>query len=225
MKNGFPNEDEYLIRCQNVGFINERGRRISGIDLEILKGEKVCILSSVLGLESDALHLLAGFIKPCHGIISFKEKNFKRDICFLPQDMVYPKNVMNVVIGKERCSVFDFSKKKAITSRALEALDTVGCSELAKMHFSELSLGQKKRVLFAKALFSFGDTVFLEYPTQGLDAVGAKNVNLNLKKLSKTVIFSSRDIREALEFADKILYLSDNMHFFGTPEELAILLC
>ncbi|MBE6543235.1 MAG: ATP-binding cassette domain-containing protein [Ruminococcaceae bacterium] len=212
-------EENYLIKCNDVSFFTDEGKLVGGLDLEIKKGENVFILSSEIGLQNQVLYFLAGFATQTGGEILYGRQNFKRDICFIKNDMEYPLSVLDVVVGAERCGLFDFSKKKRITARAEEMLEKTEILHLKKRKFSELSTGEKRRVQIARALFSYADTVFLECPSAGLDAIAAKNINTLIKNSGKTVIRSSVSLYEALEYADKILLCDYDSSFFGTPEE------
>lgn len=213
------NDVNYLIKCKDVSFYTEEQKLVQNLNAEIRQGENVFILSSENGLQDQILHFLAGFISPLSGEILYGKNNFKRDICFVKNDMEYPLSVFDVVVGAERGGLFDFSKKKRIGVRAEETLEKTEMLYCKKRKFSELSTGEKRRVLIAKALFSNADTVFLECPAAGLDAIAAKNINTLLKNSGKTVIRSSINLYDAIEYADKILLCDYDSFFFGTPEE------
>ena len=219
------NDNKFLMKCQNAEFYTESGKLVKGLDIEIKKGECIYILSSEDGLEDQVLLFLAGFINPARGEISYGKNNFKRDICFVKNDMEYPLSVLDVIVGSERGGLFDFSKKKQVNAKAREMLAKTNMQDAEKRKFSELSTGEKRRVLIAKALFSSADTVFLECPTSGLDILSAKKINSLLKSCGKTVICSELDINNALEWADKILVCSYDDFFFGTPQEFIELYC
>ena len=213
------NEKKYLMKCLNADFYTESGRLVKGIDIEIQKGEFIFILSAEDGLENQVLHFLAGFLNPSGGEMLYSKNNFKRDICFVKNDMEYPLSVLDVIVGSERGGLFDFSKKKQVNAKAREMLAKTNMQDAEKRKFSELSTGEKRTVLIAKALFSSADTVFPECPTSGLDILGAKKINSLLKSCGKTVICSELDINNAIEWADKILVCSYESFFFGTPKE------
>ena len=88
--------------------------------------------------------------------------------------------------------------------------------------FRELSGGQRQRVLLARSLCAAQKLILLDEPATGLDPVAAEEFYRLLLRLNRelkiTVIMISHDIREALECADHILYLSHDSHFFGTAD-------
>ena len=76
--------------------------------------------------------------------------------------------------------------------------------------------------MLARSLCAAQKLILLDEPTTGLDPVAAEDFYRLLQKLNRelkiTVIMVSHDIREALECADHILYLSHSSHFFGTTD-------
>ncbi len=77
----------------------------------------------------------------------------------------------------------------------------------------ELSGGQKQRVAIARALIKRPKVVLADEPTGNLDKVTTKEVLRLLKSISKDtlVVLVSHNLRDADEFADRIIELSDGV--------------
>ena len=82
----------------------------------------------------------------------------------------------------------------------LEALATVGLSDLAGETFGELSGGQRQRVLVARALVQDADVLLLDEPFSGLDEASAARLEALIDELARAG--TRRDGRDARHGAD-----------------------
>ena len=75
---------------------------------------------------------------------------------------------------------------------------------------SNLSGGNQQKVLLAKALSSRAEVLVLEEPTQGVDVHAKAEIHRIVRDLAargKAVMVVSTDIRDLLEFVDRIVAL------------------
>jgi ABC-type sugar transport system ATPase subunit len=73
-----------------------------------------------------------------------------------------------------------------------------------------LSGGNRQKVLLAKALAAGASLLVLEEPTQGVDVHSKAEIHRILRELAaggKAVLVISTDIRDLLEFVDRVLAL------------------
>lgn len=112
------------------------------------------------------------------------------------------------------CVPFDLlGRPKPVSRRkALELLSLVGLQEKAHRRVTRLSMGQRQRVAFARALAGEPELILADEPTASLDAESGFNAMHVLKKLcrelSKTVVVVTHDSR-IYSMADRILRLAD----------------
>ena len=103
-------------------------------------------------------------------------------------------------------------------------LAALGINELGKKRYTDLSMGQKRRLHLALALISDPDVVFLDEPTAGLDVEGRISLHAQIRKLKaqgKTIILASHDMAEVESLCDRITILNGgNIVFMGTVAEL-----
>lgn len=87
----------------------------------------------------------------------------------------------------------------------------VGLEGYENRYPKELSGGQKQRVAIARALIKKPKVVLADEPTGNLDKTTTKEILRLLKSISKDtlVILVSHNLRDADEFADRIIELSD----------------
>ncbi len=94
---------------------------------------------------------------------------------------------------------------------ALKHLCDVGLEGYGKRYPKELSGGQKQRVAIARALAKKPKVILADEPTGNLDNVTTREILGLLKEISKTtlVLIVSHNLRDADEYADRIIELSD----------------
>ncbi len=97
--------------------------------------------------------------------------------------------------------------------RADWALHEVGLGDWADAYPSELSGGMKQRVGLARALATDSDVMLMDEPFSALDPLirrDMQNLLLRLQReLSKTIVFITHDLNEAMRMGDRILMLRD----------------
>ena len=91
---------------------------------------------------------------------------------------------------------------------ALYAMKEMGIDDLAYAKFAELSTGQKRLVVLARAFASKAQIVLLDEPTSGLDMRNKSIVKRHIMKMSKrcTVIAATHDMELARD-SDRIIAL------------------
>jgi osmoprotectant transport system ATP-binding protein len=112
--------------------------------------------------------------------------------------------------------------------RAEELLSMVGlpAAEFAARRPWELSGGQRQRVGVARALAADPPVLLMDEPFGALDPIARRQIQEEFlvwkKRLSKTVLFVTHDVREAFRLADKVALIeSGRVRQLGTPDELA----
>ena len=106
----------------------------------------------------------------------------------------------------------------------LEALKMVGMSDFIWRNVSELSDGERQRVMIARALVQDTPIMIFDEPTAFLDIPNKYEIILLLSNLarekSKTIIFSTHDLNIALQTVNKIWLMANGKMHVGTPEQL-----
>jgi glycine betaine/proline transport system ATP-binding protein len=103
--------------------------------------------------------------------------------------------------------------------RADWALETVGLLERAGARPAELSGGMRQRVGLARALAADSEVLLMDEPFSALDPLIRRDMQDLLEQLqselSKTIVFITHDLNEAMRLGDRILMLKD-----GRPVQL-----
>ena len=102
-------------------------------------------------------------------------------------------------------------------------LQLLNISNLANASFSELSGGQRQKVLLARALMATKQILILDEPSNNLDQKSKKEFYQLIEQLNRTqkiaIIMITHDLDHNNLIGDKILALHDQKYFFGTTEE------
>src|SRR5687768_17491878 len=148
-------------------------------------GEVVALLGPNGSGKSTLLRCLSGVLEPSRGSVRIGGDNIRelssreiaKQVSVVPQseDSVFEFTVYDVVaMGRYPWDEFDDGHIKW-------ALENAGCIELAQRRVTELSGGEKQRVLFARALAQAGHILLLDEPTAHMD-VGYQIATLTLAR-------------------------------------------
>jgi iron complex transport system ATP-binding protein len=107
-----------------------------------------------------------------------------------------------------------------------ESIDKVGLNLFKNRYITELSDGERQRVMIARVLAQDTDLLVMDEPTAFLDLKSKYEIIHLLhdlsKKRGKTIIFSTHDLNTALSEADKMWLLLKDLFVEGAPEDLII---
>ncbi|GHV82948.1 zinc ABC transporter ATP-binding protein [Spirochaetia bacterium] len=217
-----------IITCQNAAFGYDGQTIIDGLNFSVKAGDYLCIFGKNGSGKSTLIKGMLCLLNPLQGEIVFCNGFKKNNIGYLSQDTAvkkdFPAGVFEIVVsgavGSMGLRPFYSAKEKR---RVLENMDCLGITALKELKFSELSGGQQRRVLIARALCATQSLLVLDEPTAGLDPLAAAELYALLQKINSemgiTVIMVSHDIEAAAQYATKILHLQNKQYFFGDPRE------
>jgi ABC-2 type transport system ATP-binding protein len=98
-----------------------------------------------------------------------------------------------------------------LTARIDELIELVSLQNGRERPLRSYSKGMLQRIGLAQALIHDPDLLFLDEPTAGVDPQGSAQIRdliLRLKKMGKTVIFSSHLLEQVQEVADRVAIFS-----------------
>ena len=105
-----------------------------------------------------------------------------------------------------------------------ETLDAVGARDLARRPLSEMSGGERQRLLLAQALIGDPKLLLLDEPLISLDArhqeVAIDVVRKVCRERGITVLFSAHELNQLLGTLDRVLYLGNGRAVLGTVDEV-----
>jgi zinc/manganese transport system ATP-binding protein len=103
-------------------------------------------------------------------------------------------------------------------------LDAVGAADLARRPLSDMSGGERQRLLLAQALMGNPKLLLLDEPLISLDARHQEVVIDVVRRIARergiTVLFSAHELNQLLGAIDKVLYLGNGHAALGTVDEV-----
>ena len=235
MPEAMPAENEAVLRCRSLCLGYEGREVLHGLTFSLRPGECLCVVGENGSGKSTLLRALLGLKKPSHGEVAYgggggrNPALGRKSIGYLPQQSAaqsdFPARAAEVVRSGflNAMGVPWYSREQK--RRAGDVMALLGIADLAPRCFRELSGGQQRRVLLARALCAAKDVLLLDEPASGLDPIAAQELTRLITALHReqgmTIILVTHDIREALREADLILHLTaqPGEYFLGTPEE------
>lgn len=198
---------------------NKKGpqfKALNNVNLNVQKGEFICLLGPSGCGKSTLLNLIAGFDKPSSGNIFINGKQvIEPSIDYITIFQNYgllPWRTVkkNVELGLESKKIDKETRNKI----ADEYIELVGLSKFSKNHPSELSGGMQQRVAIARALAVDPEIIFMDEPFGALDAMTRMSMQNEIsniwQKKKKTIIFVTHDIDEAVFLADRIVIMTSS---------------
>lgn len=187
----------------NLIAVQRDGRPVlSGASLTLCRGEKLAIvgpngagkttlLRALVGLEPVASGTLSLFGIPCRREADFRVA--RRRIGFLFQDsddqLFCPTVLEDVSFGPLNLG----QTPSGAEATARQALDDLGLGHLADRLTHKLSGGEKRLVCLAGLFAMKPDVIFLDEPTNGVDAVNQARFEAALQSFDGAMILVSHD--------------------------------
>src|SRR5467141_1672295 len=220
------------IQFRDVSFhINDIPARVivSAISLEIPHGETLVLLGRSGSGKTTLLKLMNGMLLPTKGEILVQDRpttswdpiRLRRGIGYVIQDSgLFPHFTVAENVGLVP------SLESWDATRVEEMLHLVGLDprEFAHRHPRELSGGQRQRVGVARALAADPPILLMDEPFGALDPVTRAELQREFsalaRRLGKTIVFVTHDLREALLLASRIVLLeAGRIVASATPQE------
>lgn len=207
---------QYLMGKYTIHALNE-------VNIEIKKGEYVCVAGPSGSGKSTLLNLLGLIDTPSAGEIIFDGKNVfdlkskelhrfrKERISFIFQNF----NLIPILSAYENIDfpmLINKIPKKERQYRIEKFAEAVGIKSFLHHRPDELSGGQQQRVSIARALVTNPKIVLADEPTANLDSVNTNTILDLLKDLQRhektTFIIATHD-PDIMKQADRLLKVSD----------------
>lgn len=203
-----------MIKVKNLTHYYNNDKALENINLEINKGEFVCLVGESGSGKSTLLSIISTLLKPTKGELFFENLNYKNikdiddfrktNIGFIFQ-FHYLINYLTVIEN------IKLANEKATENEIHNLLKILRIDNLSNKYPNEISGGQRQRVAIARALINKPKVIIADEPTGNLDSKNSLNVFEIFKKLSQeqvTIIVATHD-KNLAQIANKIYEVKD----------------
>jgi iron complex transport system ATP-binding protein len=233
------NNNEILsLQALSIGFISGKRKRelLPPVSATARKGELVAVLGRNGIGKSTLLRTIMGLQPLLGGRIfidgrensEYSRLELARKAGYISTEIVRASNMKVcdlVAIGRFPHTGWTGSIDSEGEAAIESAMDKTGMTSFRNRYISELSDGERQRAMIARVLAQETDILIMDEPTAFLDVSGRyEMIHLmsGLARGGRTIIFSTHDFNIALNQADKIWLVLDNVLIEGSPEDLVL---
>lgn len=223
----------------SIGYSSRRRQTVVAADLtlQLWPGELVCLLGPNGAGKSTLMRTIAGMQPPLAGrvllngvdIQTQKPATIARQLSVVLTEKVDTGLLPAYgVVALGRYPYTDWQGRLTEHDQQVvaEALAAVGAAPLANRPVTELSDGERQKIMIARALAQEPQLMLLDEPTAYLDLPRRVEIMQILRRLAQTkrctILLSTHDLDLALRSADQIWLLHEGELQTGMPEELVL---
>ncbi|MDR1734578.1 MAG: ATP-binding cassette domain-containing protein [Oscillospiraceae bacterium] len=200
---------------------------VHNLSFTVDKGECLCVVGGNGSGKSTLLRTLLGLQKATCGEVVLGEGLSHKGIGYLPQAMAaqadFPALAREVIrsglLGSKGLRPWYTNAERQYADNAAEVMRI---TNLLNRPFRDLSGGQQRRVLLARAFCATRSLLLLDEPAAGLDAASAEELSLCLERIRKeegvAILLVTHDPADVLRHADRILTLSTDSTLWDIEE-------
>ncbi len=233
------NERQPLIQVQHLGKAFGDLNVLKDINVDIYKGDVVCVIGPSGSGKSTFLRCLNRLEEPTSGKILFEGVDItdpKTDIDKHRQKMgmvfqqfnLFPHMTIMKNLTIAPMKLQGVSQKDA-EAEAVRLLERVGLADRANAYPNQLSGGQKQRIAIVRALCMKPDVMLFDEPTSALDPemVGeVLNVMRDLADQKMTMVVVTHEMGFAREVSTRVMFMDEGYfveenapaEFFANPK-------
>jgi lipopolysaccharide export system ATP-binding protein len=211
-----------------------RGRRVvSGVSLQINKGEVVGLLGPNGAGKTTTFYMIVGLAAPDTGRILFNGKDItdipmylrarQFGVSYLPQEpSVFRKlTVEENILAVLEAQPISWHERREKLETLIERL---GLAHVRKNRGYALSGGERRRVEIARSLCISPSFILLDEPFSGIDPIAVLDLQKIISDLRASgigVLITDHNVRETLSVTDRAYIINEGRIFrSGTPEQL-----
>ena len=207
---------------------------LDNITLEMGGAQVISILGPNGVGKSTLIHSINKILDPSEGTVfvdgkevsDYSLKEMARKIGYVPYSSsdTFPLTVVDtVLLGRHPHAGWKTTDEDL--EIVFDVLEKLGIQDLSMRYFTELSAGQRQRVMLARGLVQKPKVIMLDEPTSNLDIKHQLGISRTLKDLSRDegilVIMISHDLNIASRYSDNVILMHEGKIFdIGSPQKV-----
>ena len=220
-----------IVRLENLSCGYDKQVVLDNVSLDIMQGDFVGLLGPSGSGKTTLLRTILGAVNIFQGQVVVEGIPTSRRqprVGYVPQvetiDWNFPVTVQEVVMmGRAMdCKFFPWYRRQD-RELAMDMMERLGISQLARRHIRELSGGQQQRVFLARALVSSPKLLLLDEPTSGVDIKTRDDVMHVLHELNHqgiTIILTTHEINAVAAHLPWIVCINGRVLAEGPPSRV-----
>ncbi len=204
---------------------------LQDVSFTVSRGQFMGVIGPNGAGKSTLFKAVLGLVKPWRGdtlVFGRPSREMRAAIGYMPQvelvDWDFPVTVADVAL-MGRYGPLGLLRRPAAADRAAadQALEHVGMLPLRQRLVGELSGGQRRRVLLARALVNNPRLLLLDEPMAGLDAAAQHHlldILAGLRAGGATIIMNTHDLSCVSTSCDRACCLQRSVVALGAPHEV-----
>ncbi|MGE4265407.1 MAG: ABC transporter ATP-binding protein [Desulfovibrio sp.] len=219
-----------MIRIEGLAKSYGPRKALAGVDLHVRAGELFAYLGPNGAGKTTTIRILTGLTLPdggralVGGVDVAQEPTRTKALCGVVAQAVNLDQDLTVAENLDVHGRLFGMPKQLRRSRTVESLERLEMSDRSASLVRELSGGQRRRVMIARALMHEPRVLFLDEPTVGLDPTIRRKLWAAMKRIREggtTIFLTTHYIEEAEFLADRVAFLHGGaVAALGTPQEL-----
>ena len=204
-----------LVQLKAVCVRFGRVAALSGVDLRLVRGERLALIGANGSGKSTLLRVLHGLLQPDSGSV-LRDSAMRQAMVFQRPYMLRASAAANVALGLWIAG----RRWKPALHEAAKALARVGLSDSAGRNAAALSGGQQQRLALARAWSLQPDVLLLDEPTASLDPHAKREVERLMAEFAAagmTLVFASHNLGQVKRLATRVLYLEQGRVLADLP--------
>lgn len=222
------------LEIKNLSFSYHKHKVLEEVSFSAQEGDFICVLGENGAGKSTLLSCICRLLKAKDGdvlidnraVSMYGNKEFARIVSFVPQNYnpVYECTVTDFLFMgrnpyKKLFHDLSSNDKKVVS----EMLTSFSMEEFAHRSMSQLSGGERKKILLMRALVQEPDIIVLDEPTNQLDfgmRVQFMNILKRLADDGKIIIMTTHLPDDAINYSSKTVVVSGKRAAVYTKDEL-----
>lgn len=223
--------DTALLRLRSASFGYAEREVVSGVDLDLRRGEVVALLGPNGSGKSTLVRGILGLATRQAGVVELfgtPQEKFSEHtrIGYVPQRHSLSASVratVTEIVEVGRLPHRPWWRPASREDRAVvrRAIDDVGLGDRAGEEVASLSGGQQRRVLIARALAAQPEVLVMDEPTAGVDLASQETLSVVLRRLADrgtSMLVVTHELAALEGLVTRIACLeAGHLDFDGTP--------